>query len=133
MSAAGPDRQQWLADRVRSFGRAVSGLRHALGTEVHLRVHAVATLVVFGAAAGLQVSRVDWCLLLLTCAAVWSAELLNTGLERLADAVHPDMHPLVGRAKDVAAGGVLVTVIAAVAVGVLVLSPYVLELVSPAS
>jgi diacylglycerol kinase len=41
----------------------------------------------------------------------------------LADALHPQPHPLVGRAKDVAAGAVLLAAIAAALIGLLVLGP----------
>jgi diacylglycerol kinase len=58
---------------------------------------------------------------------VWSAEALNSALEILADHLAPDEHPLVGRAKDVAAGGVLVAAIVAVGVGIVVFGPRLLE------
>jgi diacylglycerol kinase (ATP) len=48
---------------------------------------------------------------------------MNTALEVLADAVAPDPHPLVGRAKDAAAGAVLVAALGAAAIGLLVLGP----------
>jgi undecaprenol kinase len=46
------------------------------------------------------------------------AELLNTALEELIDHLHPGQHPAMGRAKDMAAGAVLVASLFAVAVGV---------------
>ena len=80
------------------------------------------------AGAGLGVSRLEWCWLVAAIAWVWTAEALNTALESLADAVHPDRHPLVGRAKDAAAGAVLAASLGAAAIGLLVLGPYVLRL-----
>jgi diacylglycerol kinase (ATP) len=59
--------------------------------------------------------------------AVWTAEALNTALEFLADVASPEFHPLVGKAKDVAAGGVLISAIGSVGIGLLVLGPYVLD------
>ena len=52
-----------------------------------------------------------------------AAEALNTALEALADRVAPDQHPLVAKAKDVAAGGVLLAAVAAAVMGLLVLGP----------
>jgi diacylglycerol kinase (ATP) len=63
----------------------------------------------------------------LALAGVWAAEAFNTAIELLGDAVASDDHPLVGLAKDVAAGGVLVTVVGAVAIGLLVLVPRALQ------
>jgi diacylglycerol kinase len=67
--------------------------------------------------------------LVLACAAVWTAEALNTAFEYLADATTKEFDPLIGRAKDVAAGAVLITAIAAVIVGALVFTPYIVVLI----
>jgi diacylglycerol kinase len=56
-------------------------------------------------------------------ALVLSLELVNTALERLADAVHPGHHPLVGAAKDASAGAVVVAAAAALLAGLIVLGP----------
>jgi len=44
-------------------------------------------------------------------------EMINSALEKLADAVHPDWSEQVGFAKDLAAGAVLVSIGAAAAAG----------------
>jgi diacylglycerol kinase len=59
------------------------------------------------------------------CAAVWTSEALNTAFEYLADATTTEFHPVIGQAKDVAAGAVPLTAIGASIVGVLVFAPYV--------
>ena len=74
--------------------------------------------------------RAPWGLLVLAMALVISAELGNTALEFLADALHPGEKPLVGWAKDVAAAGVLVAALGAALVGLLVLGPRLLALFS---
>jgi diacylglycerol kinase (ATP) len=92
-------------------------------------IHAAATVAVVIAGYLLGISRTEWCLIVLACAAVWTAEALNTAFEFLADATTREFHPLVGQAKDVAAGAVLVTALAALIVGVLVFGPYLMVLV----
>ena len=69
----------------------------------------------------LDVSRGDWCWLVLAISLVFAAECMNTALESLADAAAGDPHPLVGRAKDAAAGAVLCTAVGAALIGLLVL------------
>jgi diacylglycerol kinase len=113
-----------VAARVRSFGYAGKGLATLVREQHNARIHLLATLVVVAAAGYLQVSRLDWLILLLTVALVWLAEALNTALEYLADAAVPEQHPLVGKAKDVAAAGVLLCAAFAVAVAGLVFIPY---------
>ena len=56
---------------------------------------------------------------------VWTAEALNTALELLTDRVSPEFHPLAGRAKDAAAGGVLMAAVGSFIVGAIVFVPYV--------
>lgn len=106
-----------------SFGYALRGLRQALGQELHLRFHAFATVLVLVVATLLTLSRTDWALIVVAIGSVWAAELVNTAVERLTDLASPEFHPLAGQAKDVAAAAVLVTAIAAAAVGLLVLGP----------
>ncbi len=93
-------------------------------------IHAAATLVVLGAGFFLGLSRADWCWIVLAISIVWMAEAFNTAFEFLADAASPEFHPLVRDAKDVAAGAVLITAIAAASVGAMVLLPYVEKLLS---
>ena len=60
---------------------------------------------------------------------VWTAEALNTAFEFLADVASPEFHPLVRDAKDVAAGAVLITAIAAGVIGAIIFWPYVAKLI----
>ena len=113
-----------ITARVRSFGYAAHGLRTLIREQHNARIHLLASLVVVGVAFYLQVSRLDWLLLVLTIALVWLAEAMNTALEYLADAAVPEQHPLIGKAKDVAAAGVLICAGLAVAVAGLVFIPY---------
>ena len=115
-------------DRLRSFGYAFSGMRTLIISQPNARLHAAATAIVMAGAFLLGLSRIEWCIIILTVAAVWTAEALNTALEYLADAASPEFHPLVKKAKDVAAGGVLVTALGSVIVGFLVFGPRLLFL-----
>ena len=110
--------------RVASFGHAFRGIWSALRSEVHLRFHAVATAVVLGLGLYYGLSRLEWALVALAVAGVWTAELLNTAIEALTDLASPDFHPLAGKAKDVAAGAVLLAAAGAVVVGGLVFCPH---------
>ena len=91
-------------------------------------VHATATVLALLAGFALQVSTADWCWIVLAISIVWTAEALNTAFEFLADAASPEFHPLVRDAKDVAAGAVLVTAIAAAVIGTMIFWPHVARL-----
>ena len=113
--------------RLASFPFAVHGIGRLL-KEPNARIHLIATLVVVWAAAVLHVTPLEWIALVFAIVLVFVAEALNTALESLADATNPDHHPLVGTAKDVAAGGVLIAALGAVVVGALVFVPRFVEL-----
>lgn len=113
---------------IRSFGPAFKGLGRVLATQNNARVHAVATLGVVVGGFLFQVRPLEWCLLILAIGLVWSAEAANTAIENLADAVHPEPHPLVGWAKDAAAAAVLAAAIAAALVGLIILGPGLLQI-----
>lgn len=113
----------WLRRRLRSFVHAARGVWH-LRTEPNARVHLFATFAVLIAGVVSRLSVLEWALVVFAIALVLAAEALNTALEHLANAVKPDHHPLVGTAKDVAAGAVLITAVGAGIIGVLVLGPH---------
>ncbi len=116
--------------RLRSVKFALRGLRLMLVSQHNAWVHAAATLAVCVAGAALRLSAHEWCCVVIVVVAVWTAEALNTALEFLCDVASPGFHPLVKNAKDVAAGAVLVSAIGSVVIGLLVLGPRVMAMVS---
>lgn len=118
-----PSQRGHLRRRADSFGHAFRGVAAALRSEVHLRFHALATVVVIGMGFYFTISRTEWALVALAVGTVWTAELANTAIEALTDLVSPEHHPLAGKAKDVAAGAVLLAALAALVVGVLLFAP----------
>ena len=97
-------------------------------TQRNARVHLVAAVAVVAAGQGLDLATGDWLWIVAAIVAVFAAEAFNTALESLADAVHPETHPLIKRAKDAAAGAVLMTAIGAALIGCVVFWPYVSRL-----
>lgn len=115
----------WWRQRIVSFGHAFRGLGTLVREQVHARVHVLATVVVLALALWLEVSRHDAQVLVLIVCLVWLAEGMNTALEYLSDAAVPQQHPLIGKAKDVAAGTVLLTSLFAVVLAGLTFLPYI--------
>ena len=124
------DKRNLLQRRIASFGHAFRGVWMALRSELHLQFHAVATVVVIGLGFYFELTATEWMMVALAVGTVWTAELVNTAIEALTDLVSPDYHPLAGKAKDVAAGAVLIAAIAAMIIGLLIFGPRVLALVS---
>jgi diacylglycerol kinase len=111
--------------RIRSFRYAIAGLIRMIRCQHNAWIHAVATVAAIALGLLFRLTRFEWCWIVLAIAIVWTAEALNTAFEFLADAASPNFHPVVRDAKDVAAGAVLVTAIAAVIIGAIVFWPHV--------
>jgi len=101
-----------------------------LRTEPNARIHAAATIIVLAAGFAFGISRIEWLAITLSITAVWFAEGLNTAFESLCNVASPEFDSNVERAKDIAAGAVLITAIGAVVVGLLVFGHHLLALLS---
>jgi diacylglycerol kinase (ATP) len=117
VSRPAPGRAASLID---SFNYAFEGVIHVLRTQRNLRIHFIAAILVFAAAIGLGVSRLQLIALVISIAFVLVTEMLNTAIEAVIDLSTTQFDPLAKLAKDIAAGAVLIASIAAVGVGYLV-------------
>ncbi|MFZ2555988.1 MAG: diacylglycerol kinase [Minisyncoccia bacterium] len=103
---------------------SVLGLKIAWRQEAHFRMHIVAAAIIIAAAFFLNVTALEFALLLLACGFVISIEILNTALEELCDKFTLEHDPHIGKIKDLAAAAVLVSSIFAALTGFLILGPY---------
>ncbi|OFZ71173.1 MAG: diacylglycerol kinase [Betaproteobacteria bacterium RBG_16_58_11] len=110
--------------RLKSFAYALQGMAFLVRTEPNARVHLLVTILVCAAGVYFRLSRAEWLWIVVAIVLVWSAEAFNTALEQLADALHPERHPGIGRAKDAAAAAVLIAALGAAVIGILVFFPY---------
>ena len=117
-----------LRERTRSVDHAVRGIALMLRSQHNAWIHLLATMIVIAAGFAFGIGRSEWLWIVLAIVAVWTAEGLNTAVERLADFTSPEFHPLVRQAKDVAAGAVLIAALGAIVIGVLVFAPHVAAL-----
>jgi diacylglycerol kinase len=111
-----------------SFRHAGRGFGWALTSQANLRVHIAAAVVALVAALLLRFSPIEFVGLTLCFAIVIAAELFNTALEVLIDYAWPEHHPMIGRAKDVAAAAVLAAAVGAAVVGVLLFARHIFHL-----
>jgi undecaprenol kinase len=112
----------------RSFFFAGRGVWHVVRTQRNMRVHLAVAAAVIALALILRVSTVDWACLLAVIGLVLTAEAMNTVVEAVVDLCTDEYHPLAKIAKDVAAGAVLISCVAAVGVGIAVFLPRLLRL-----
>src|SRR5262245_18138702 len=106
------------------FRCSVVGIGIVLRSQDSMRIQVMAAVTVVVIGLALQVSALEWCALVIAVAVVLTAEALNASIEAIVDLVSPEYHPLAGRAKDVAAGAVLIAAFGSVAIGLLVFWPH---------
>ncbi len=111
-----------------SLNCAIEGILWAARSERHIRYHLCAALAVLFLALFFKISALEFFLLVLAAVLVIFAELMNTAIEAVVDLVTNEYHELAKRAKDVAAGAVLVTSVGAMVLGYLVLSGHIFPL-----
>ncbi len=111
-------------NRLRSFRFAFVGIGRMLASQHNAWIHASVTIAVVLVGFYFGFTRDEWSFIIVAIVAVWVAEALNTSLELLADVTSPEFHPLVEKAKDVAAGAVLISSIGAAIIGLIVIIPY---------
>ena len=118
-----------LAGRIRSFLFSFNGFLTMLKSQHNAWIHATATVLACGLGFLVGLDRMEWCWIVLAIIAVWTAEALNTAFEFLAEVASPEFHPLVEKAKDVAASAVLISALGAAIIGILVFGPKLLEFI----
>lgn len=109
---------------IQSFGYAVNGIVALIAGERNMRIHLLAAICVVAAGLYFDVTITEWCVISICIGMVMAAEALNTAIEWLTDLVKPEHHPLAGKIKDAAAGGVLLAAVAAAISGLFIFWKY---------
>ena len=115
--------QTFIASRIAAFGHAFRGWWYVLKTQHNAWIHSLFATAVILVGLWVGLKPLDWAVIVLTIAMVFTAEFINTAIEAIVDLASPSHHPLAKVGKDVGAGAVLVSALAAVLVGLLILGP----------
>ncbi|MBQ2840320.1 MAG: diacylglycerol kinase family protein [Oscillospiraceae bacterium] len=103
----------------KSFKNAFCGIYGVIKHERNFRIHICMMLYVILFSVIGQVEKTDVLRFVLCFGAVLAAELVNTSLELLCDAVSSGFDERIREIKDIAAGAVLVTAISSAVVGLI--------------
>ena len=113
----------WIWGRIKSFIFAFAGLKDMLKTQHNAWIHGVMTILVLLVSWWLGLDPARFGIIVLAIVGVWVAEAFNTVSEVVADIVSSRYSIGVKRAKDIAAGAVLIAAIGSVLIGITVLGP----------
>ncbi len=116
-----------IKDRIRSFGFAFQGFAHLFKTEHNAWLHLSVSVVVIGVGVWFSLSATEWIVIILCIGMVFVAEIFNTAIEHLGDAISEEKNEMIGKAKDLAAAGVLLSTIVAVVIGLILFMPHLIS------
>lgn len=112
----------WVKKVIRSIGYALEGIKYTVRTQRNMRIHILVSAPTLVLSLYLKMPLMELLFIWLCIGIVFSAEMMNTAVERLVDLASPEYHPLAKLAKDAAAGAVLtIAIFCAIAVLILLL------------
>src|SRR5882762_72566 len=109
---------------LKSFTYAFAGIHYAFKNDQNLLIHLLVAFLVINASIALRVSPYEMGILGLTMMMVITAEMINSAIEKMVDLITKEHRQEAKIAKDVSAGMVLLTAIAAMVIGTLIFLPY---------
>lgn len=115
--------KKYLLGRGKSFKYAWQGIVGLFKHEPNAQIHLAAAILVVMVGSTQELSAGEWCAIAICIGGVFMAEAFNTAIEKLADKVCAEQDPIIKIVKDVAAGAVLLFVLAAIAVGLIIFIP----------
>ena len=101
---------------IKSVPHAFRGIISLIKNDNNFRIHLLAVIVVIISGFWIKFTEGEWLAIILTMGGVLALEAVNTAIETIVDLVSPEYHILAKKAKDVAAGAVLLFVFAALGV-----------------
>lgn len=114
-----------------SLGFAILGLVTAYREERNVRFHVASIILVAVLGWWFHLITMEWLWLTSAIFAVLSSEIWNSALENVVDlTTGMERHPLAKKAKDMAAGAVLLAAIYAMIVGAIIFVPHLWQLLS---
>ena len=111
-----------------SFKIATNGIFRGLFYERNSRIQLFVATCVIILCAFLDITKLEYLLVIFLCFLVILLELINTSIEKLLDVLYPKYHPEIGLVKDIMSGVVLLSALLAVIVGFVILTEPFLKL-----
>ncbi len=112
----------------KSFKYAINGLKILIRNEHNSRINLVAMIIAIVLGIILKISNIEWIAIVIVIGFVFSTEIINSAIEKLADFVSPDYHETIKKVKDLSAAMVLVCALVSLIVGIIVFIPKIIQL-----
>jgi len=116
-----------LGRLLKSYSYAIKGLLKTFREEQNLKIQTFASLIVLILGIYFSISRIEWAILTLVVCLVLTAEITNSAIERITDVLKPRINTYVKEIKDIMAAGVLLSSLAAIIIGLIIFTPYIVK------
>jgi diacylglycerol kinase len=122
-----PEDGNYISLRIKSFLDAFNGLFYIIKTQANFRIQAILGVLAITLGFILNISVIEWCLIILLIGLVLGLEAINSSLEILCDKVEQDYNESIKRIKDIAAFAVLIISISALIIGSIIFLPKIID------
>ena len=114
-----------------SIKNAFRGIKISIASERNLKMQLTILILVLILGWLLKFSPLDWIIIVLTSVGVLAVEMMNTAIEMTVDMFcHNEFNLLAKKAKDIAAGAVLIVSIGAIIIGFIVIIPKIINIIT---
>ncbi|MCK8479706.1 diacylglycerol kinase family protein [Psychroserpens algicola] len=116
-------KESFLVNRLKSIGYAFKGALYLIKTEASIKIQVFIAIAVTVAGFYFNISKTEWLFQIAFIGLVMGMEGMNTAIEYISDFIHPDRHDTIGKIKDIAAGAVFITAVAATIAAMIIYIP----------
>jgi diacylglycerol kinase len=121
------DKQFSISKRLKSFVFALNGLKILMKDEHNSRIHFVISVLVIVASVLFGLNTYEWIAIIFSIGLVFTAEIINTAIENIADFLTIEHNQKIKIIKDLSAASVLISAFTAFAIGLIVFLPKIFE------
>lgn len=112
-----------LRKRLKSFTYAFNGIKLLIRYEQNAWIHCCIAIITILAGIIFGLSPTEWIAIIFAIGMVLAAEAINSSIETICDLISPEYNLAIKKAKDLAAGAVLILAIAAAIIGLVIFLP----------
>ncbi|MBO5397413.1 MAG: diacylglycerol kinase family protein [Clostridia bacterium] len=124
------EKRKWQTENfVKSFKYAISGIVYGMKTQRNIIIQLCFAVLAIFLGAFLEISKIEWIVIIFTIMFVIFAEMINTAVETVIDLITEEYNKKAKIAKDVAAGAVLISAINAICMGLIIYLDKILALI----
>ena len=114
----------------KSVKYALRGLFKTFLEEQNLQAQSIIGIITVVLGFGFKIEPLEWCLIISVIFLVILMEMINSAVERIADALKPRIDTYIKELKDIMAAAVMLSATLAVVVGLIIFIPYISAVLS---